>query len=118
MKDGVRMALDGADGSNTNQKMLWSSSSGMRQWDAQEFATYLHEMGHNVHLRAGYPAPSPPKDIKGSVTDYGSKNEKEWFAEHFTLWMLDADAYEKVDPVGAQFVRYTLEQAIKFGTSL
>lgn len=108
LSEGAKRALDGA-GDASPQEMAWTMTSVMRGWDTQEFSTYLHEMGHQVHFKAG--KPSPPEDIQGSVTDYGSKNEMEWFAEHFNLWMLDADAYEKVDPVGAQFIRDTLEQA-------
>ena len=107
--EGARRALDGADETNNSEGMKGTLTSAMRRWDTKEFSTYLHEMGHQVHFKAG--TPNPPMDIKGSVTDYGSNNELEWFAEHFSLWMVDADSYAKADPVGAQFIRDTLEQA-------
>jgi hypothetical protein len=108
LNDAVSRVLSGADDAN-DIPMEWGISSATRGWDNIEFNVYLHEMGHQVHYKAGIP--SPPMDIKGSVTDFGAKNELEWFAEHFNLWMLDANAYEKVDPVGARFIRDTLEQA-------
>jgi hypothetical protein len=108
LNSAVRRALNGADDAS-NIPMEWRISDATRGWDNIEFNVYLHEMGHQVHYNAGMP--SPPMDIKGSVTDYGAKNELEWFAEHFNLWILDANAYEKADPVGARFIRDTLEQA-------
>jgi hypothetical protein len=82
-----------------------------RHRDTHEFLVYLHEMGHQVHYKGG--SPNPPANIAGSVTDYGAVNEKEWFAEHFSLWLLDANAYRTVDPVGAQFIEDTLRNALK-----
>ena len=77
--------------------------------DTKEFLVYIHEMGHQVHYKAG--TPSPPRGI-GSVTQYGAVNEREWFAEHFSLWLLDAEAYAQADPDGARFIEDTVRAAI------
>lgn len=78
--------------------------------DTQNFITYLHEMGHQVHFAVN--RPSPPSEVLGSITRYGAKDDMEWFAEHFTLWMLDAERYAKVDPNGAAFVERTVRNAV------
>jgi hypothetical protein len=104
----ARRVLNGADDAS-KLEMLHSVSSGMNGWDEKEFGTYLHEMGHQVHNKAGLP--SPPMTIQGSATNYGSVNEQEWFAEHFAIWMLDAPAYTRLDPDGAKFIQDTLTRA-------
>jgi hypothetical protein len=81
----------------------------VRDRDSFEMVTYLHEMGHQIHAKAGLP--DVPIDIKGSATTYGAEDEQEWVAEHFGLWMLDAQRYEQLDPSGAQFIREMLVQA-------
>ena len=90
---------------------MWSVGSSARTRSADEMATYLHEIGHQVHYTIG--APLFPEEVAGSLTDYGATNSKEWFAEHFTAWMLDAEGYAKLDPVGAKFIEDSLKQAIE-----
>jgi len=87
----------------------FSVSGSVRDRDSSDMMTYIHEMGHQVHAKAGLPA--VPLTIKGSATNYGAVNEEEWFAEHFGLWMLDGQRYEQLDPAGAQFIRDSLVRA-------
>ncbi|MGX9522487.1 phage minor head protein [Vibrio mediterranei] len=56
--------------------------------------TWLHEMGHQVHYKAGLPAMI---DASG-LTLYARTNDKEWFAEHFVLWVLVPDVLRQHDP--------------------
>jgi hypothetical protein len=93
-----------------------SVKASMRHRDSSEMMTYIHEIGHQVHAKAGLPP--VPTTIKGSATNYGAENEEEWFAEHFALWMLDAPRYEQLDPAGAQFIQDSLTRAIKKPVSI
>lgn len=111
LNEAVDRVLRGSDDDYILDPMLHSVNSRMLHNDSREFTTYLHEMGHQVHFKAG--SPNPPADIAGSVTDYGATNEDEWFAEHFTMWMLDANKYANADPVGAQFIEESLRRAIE-----
>jgi len=52
--------------------------------------TWLHELGHQVHFKAG--SPKPPMDRSISLTRYGSDLDVEWHAEHFAAWMLNREA--------------------------
>ena len=94
----------------------FSVSGSVRDRDSSDMMTYIHEMGHQVHAKAGLPA--VPMTIKGSATNYGAANEEEWFAEHFALWMLDAPRYEQLDPAGAQFIRDSLTKATESPVSV
>lgn len=93
-----------------------SVSGSVRDRDSRELMTYIHEVGHQVHAKAG--VPPVPMTIKGSATNYGAVNEEEWFAEHFALWMLDAPRYEQLDPAGAQFIRDSLTKATESPVSV
>ena len=101
----------------------WSTSQ-VAQGDTRDFLTYLHETGHQVHYRAGYvsrfnPATKVWEDKsfrpQGSkaITEYAQTNDKEWFAESFAAWMVDAEAYKKFDPTGAEFIEKTLRETLK-----
>lgn len=52
--------------------------------------TWLHELGHQVHFKAGLPKPPINRSI--SLTRYGSDLDVEWHAEHFAAWMLNREA--------------------------
>lgn len=93
----------------------WSASSAGQGKDkisaaTRNFVTYMHEMGHQVHYAAGLPA--MPKGAK-TLTEYSETNDKEYFAEHFAAWMIDADRFTKYDPIGAKFIEETVDRAIK-----
>lgn len=57
--------------------------------------TWLHELGHQVHIKAG--GDSAPVPINTSITEYGSTNGLEWHAEHFAMWVLNREALAKFD---------------------
>lgn len=78
--------------------------------DTDQFITYLHELGHQVHYAAG--KPKKPKSAQ-SATRYSSTNDNEWFAEHFVMHMLDAEQYQKFDSKGAEFVSKQFKRVLK-----
>ncbi|HEY9737537.1 MAG TPA: minor capsid protein [Trichocoleus sp.] len=78
--------------------------------DTADFLAYVHEMGHQIHDKVG--SPRYPDTSLLSATKYGLEDDNEWFAEHFSLWLLDAERYRLADPLGAKFVEDTLQQAI------
>ncbi|MEL6853505.1 MAG: hypothetical protein AAFO83_00175 [Cyanobacteria bacterium J06607_13] len=69
---------------------------------------YLHEVGHQV--RWGSNAPKPPPGVE-RLTRYSRTNSDEFFAEHFTAWVLDAEAYKKYDSAGADFIEQHVRKA-------
>lgn len=52
--------------------------------------TWLHEIGHQVHFKAG--TPKSPFGVDHAITQYSLTNDKEWHAEHFALWILNRKA--------------------------
>jgi len=52
--------------------------------------TWLHELGHQVHFKAG--SPIQPFNRAISLTRYGSDIDVEWHAEHFAAWVLNREA--------------------------
>lgn len=101
---------------NVTSRKDWSMSSVSRSGsDEQVFTTYLHELGHQIHFKAGYSSRATarfkPMDAY-EVTDYAETNDYEWFAESFAAWMIDAETFRAFDPVSADFVEETLQKAI------
>lgn len=62
-------------------------------------ADWLHEIGHQVHFAAGTPDPPTTR----SLSRYAKTDSQEWFAEHFSAWVLDRDALAKWDSAVADF---------------
>ncbi|STQ75529.1 phage minor head protein [Grimontia hollisae] len=77
---------------------------------AQVFVTWVHEMGHQVHHKAGAPMRWPEARTQ-SLTGYGSTNENEWFAEHFVAWLLTPDALRSAQPAVFDFISDTVAKA-------
>ena len=69
-----------------------ASSSGD---DGGSLVTWLHEIGHQVHFKAGNP--QVPVPYGHGVTQYSLSNDFEWHAEHFAMWLLNRDALAKWD---------------------
>ncbi len=88
--------------------LMWSlSNNSLKQSGeaARVFTTWLHEIGHQVHFKAG----TPDLTKYGTVSKYGFTNHKEHFAEWFTAWVL---APEKVKEYSQEL--YTLiKEAVK-----
>jgi hypothetical protein len=76
--------------------------------NAKVITTWAHEMGHQIHYKAGLP--TPPKGA--CLTRYGETNEKEWFAEHFVAWLFSPDALQKKYPEIFNFVTDTVNNSI------
>ena len=69
-------------------------------------------MGHQVQWAADLKR--RPRDAK-SLTKYGTTNDKEYFAEHFVAWVIDADSYRAFDPIGADYIEAEVNLASKAG---
>jgi hypothetical protein len=50
--------------------------------------TWLHEIGHQLHFKAG----SPSIPYRVGITRYSGQDKYEWHAEHFTAWVLNRNA--------------------------
>ena len=98
----------------------WGDEVSSRPWTSDAYfsdpldkmrSTIYHEFGHNVHQqylvtsRANYFTPEVEKWMKSnakpgtrkSATRYGDKNEREWFAENFSMYFMDRE--DLVDPL-------------------
>lgn len=80
---------DGLNDIQTNvaAKRTWyfsSQATGYFDDNASRYITWLHEMGHQVHYKAGMPK-APTQQY---ITQYGKTNDNEWFAEHFVFYAL------------------------------
>lgn len=73
--------------------------------------TWLHELGHQVHYKAGGPA---APHISG-LTRYGGSNAAEWHAEHFAAWVLNRDALAEFNADIADYFDKLVVQAIANG---
>jgi len=58
--------------------------------DAAILTNWLHEIGHQVHYKAGLPY----SQLYDWLTTYGQTNSKEWHAELFVMWVLNRKALE------------------------
>jgi hypothetical protein len=101
--------------------------SSARVADAEMLGTYIHEIGHQVLYSAQQRAKveqgltddfdafelRPPNGVR-NVSEYGDLevSNDEWFAESFTAWMVDANAYRSFDPIGADFIEETFRKAM------
>ncbi|PKG74228.1 F protein [Shewanella sp. GutCb] len=75
--------------------------------------TWLHELGHQVHYKAG--GPSAPA-FQG-LTRYGGTNSAEWHAEHFAAWLLNRNALAEFNADIANYFDKLVEQAIANGAN-
>lgn len=85
--------------------------------DAEIFLNWVHEIGHQIHFRAG--APSRPWRVGveiekaiPAVTEYSTVNRHEWFAEHFVAWLVDREALYKLSPDCVKFIDDVVEKAL------
>lgn len=107
--DDALKRIYGVAASNDGWELYWSMSETHGQRSA-EMITYLHELGHVVHDFADNPP--PPETGRGSATEYGKTDPDEFFAEHFTAWMLDAERLRKYDPVTHDFIESSFKRAL------
>ncbi|MRE02420.1 F protein [Vibrio parahaemolyticus] len=70
--------------------------------------TWAHEMGHQIHFKAG----SPAAPVAYGITQYSEQNEFEWFAEHFVVWLFAPEALNDRYPEVFSFITDTVNKAI------
>lgn len=93
--------------------IVWGTSNAAESItgaDSGIMTTYFHENGHQIFNRAGRPK---PPIFAATYTQYAFTDEDEWFAEHFTLWILDGDRYKRKDPEGAAFVESVVKSVLE-----
>jgi len=79
------------------------------------FTTWLHEVGHQIHYKAG----SPNKPFFGksaklgtTITTYALKNNYEWHAELFVAWLLDRKSLAQWNPTIAKYMDDLINKAL------
>jgi hypothetical protein len=93
----------------------WSISemASSRAMSGGMLATYLHEMGHQIHFRdLNQSILDVTKDPK-SMTVYGESKDTEWAAEHFVAWATAPKEYKAYDPVGYKWIDDMVGRALK-----
>jgi hypothetical protein len=94
--------------------------------------TYVHEMGHQVHFKAGMPhidtyvkqamegkklsnleAGLERNQLRWKPSKYGTTNEMERFAETFTQYVFAPDELKKASPVAYKWVEEAMKEALK-----
>ncbi|HIF5583922.1 TPA: phage minor head protein [Vibrio parahaemolyticus] len=75
---------------------------------ARVLNTWAHEMGHQIHFKAG----SPAAPVAYGITQYSEQNEFEWFAEHFVAWLFAPEALNDRYPEIFSFITDTVNKAI------
>lgn len=74
--------------------------------------TWVHEMGHQVHFRAGTPD-MPKWMINKRLTQYSYTNHKEFHAEHFAAWVLNREAMLEWNPDLVKYFDDMMEKVLK-----
>lgn len=84
----------------------------------QILLTFTHEMGHQIHYRAGVPDPPPnlpsmsASRVAKGITDYATVNPREMFAEAFVAYTYNPAALRKQDPKLYDWVNSTVNTAL------
>jgi hypothetical protein len=79
--------------------------------ESPKLLTWLHEMGHQVHYRAGRPQFSGYK--QATLTRYGAYTHMEFAAEHFVAWVLNRAALQKARPEIVKWLDDMVAKALK-----
>ncbi|MCK8043932.1 phage minor head protein [Shewanella sp. 1CM18E] len=100
LRQGVKLAAM----FNAEQKTVFSMSALIRSQSVSAhhggtLVTWLHEVGHQLHFKAG----SPPRPMAKHLTRYSNSNYYEWHAEHFTAWVLNRNALAEFSPEIAEY---------------
>ncbi|CCN69774.1 phage minor head protein [Vibrio nigripulchritudo] len=74
---------------------------------ARVLSTWAHEMGHQIHYKAG----SPAAPVEFGLTRYATLNEYEWFAEHFMAWLFAPETLQQLHPEIFDFITDTINKA-------
>ena len=140
IKDSIEVSVAAAEDGNPLQitgstlyKRVGKTSMGT---DVGWLTTYVHEMGHQVHFRAGRPsmldyAPKKLKEraskfgadaikaldelakLSWSPSKYGTTNLMEHFAETFVQYVFAPEDLKKASPMAYQWVDEALAKALK-----
>lgn len=74
--------------------------------------TWIHELGHQVHYALGkYRVLGYPGDIY-TPTKYGNYNNREWFAETFTQYMLSPKTLKRLRPDIYEVMDYAVRRVL------
>jgi predicted component of type VI protein secretion system len=106
LKEAIERAIELS--ANNAQFSLSTVVKSMQGDSARVLNTWAHEMGHQVHFKAG--SPMPP--VSYGITHYSQRNEYEWFAEHFTAWLFAPDALLEQYPDIFNFITDTINKTI------
>lgn len=106
--------------------------TGKTTWKTEDgwLGTYVHEMGHQVHFKAGRPSlgriiEEGLEDLSGEKllvergkrrwkpSVYGGTNEMEQFAETFVQFVFAPDELRKANPYAYRWVAEAMEAALK-----
>lgn len=89
-------------------------------YTARDVLTYLHELGHSIHSKTRYAPPSfYAKDYKlkyqwdMNVTEYGSTNMAEGFAEYFVAYATAGKRLKAELPEIYDFIDSVVDKAVK-----
>ncbi|EJK2116842.1 F protein [Vibrio navarrensis] len=92
---------------HARQDKLFSMSAAVKALhgdSARVLNTWAHEVGHQIHFHSGKLMPP----VNFGLTQYSERNEFEWFAEHFTLWLFAPEQLQKQYPEIFDFITDTL----------
>jgi len=139
-KDAIELSVAAAEDGNPLQitgstlyKRVGKTTMGT---DVGWLPTYVHEMGHQVHFRAGLPSmlDYAPKELKEraskfgadaikaldelsklswSPSKYGTTNPMEHFAETFVQYVFAPEDLKKASPMAYRWVDEALTKALK-----
>ncbi|WP_085299262.1 phage minor head protein [Cognaticolwellia mytili] len=74
---------------------------------------WIHEIGHQIHYKAGMPyRPRIKMGENNTITRYAKENNFEWHAEMFVAWLLDRKALAAWNDDIAQYMDNLVNKAI------
>lgn len=116
----------------TGAKLYKRSGKTQMKTELGWLTTYVHEMGHQVHFKAGMPnidtyvrqAMKGKKlskleeslemnQLRWKPSKYGTTNEMERFAETYVQYVFAPDDLKKASPVAYKWVEETMKEALK-----
>lgn len=100
----LRQAVALADIQASKRQTIFSLSSVVRNTSMSgdhggTVVTWLHEIGHQLHFKAG----SPAVPVTAELTRYSGKDKFEWHAEHFAAWVLNRKALAEFNAEIAEY---------------
>ncbi len=112
----LRQAVALADIQASKQQAIFSLSSVVRNTSESgnhggTVVTWLHEIGHQLHFKAG----SPAVPVSAELTRYSGKNKFEWHAEHFAAWVLNRNALAEFNSEIAEYFDKLVETVVTQG---